>query len=93
MKHLNKTGFSYVVIMANNDHIKTLSTFLPSKITKQKYAMLFYTVHRDNSETLTHIKCSNNLEQLQLQANQFKSWYNYPIKLYKELQGNIYPIS
>ena len=88
---MNKTCFSYVVITHNNPDLAKEDTYLDKNKYKKsaKYAMLFRTVHKDNSETLTHIRYSSNMEELQKAANSFISWYNYPLSLCKDMQGNI----
>lgn len=88
---MNKTCFSYVVIVYNNPDLANERTYLNQNKYKKsaKYAMLFRTVHKDNSETLTHMRYSSNMEELQKVANSFISWYNYPLALRKDMQGNI----
>lgn len=87
---MNKTGFSYVVIKYNNPAFAKESTLLDNKYKKSaKYAMFFRTVHKDSSESLTHIKYLSDMEELQRVANSFVSWYNYPLSIYKDIQGYI----
>jgi len=81
--------YSYVVIKHNYSDLAKESTFFESKYKKTKYAALYFTVHKDKSETFTHIIYSNNLEELQNKANVFLSWYNYPLNLCKNIQGYI----
>lgn len=82
-------GYSYVVIKHNYSDLAKESTYFESKYKKTKYAALYYTVHKDKSETFTHVVYSNNLDKLQIQANNFVSWYNYPLNLFKDIKGNI----
>lgn len=86
-----KTGYSYVIIKHNDPVFARESTYLDSNKYKKsaKYAMFFKTVHMDKSETLTHIKYSSDMEELQANAEGFISWYNYPLNLCKNIQGYI----
>jgi hypothetical protein len=88
-KHINQTGFSYVAIRHNIEEYKRISTYLPSKVTNKKYAIFYYTVNKDSSEILTKIECSNDLDKLQAIADNYPSWYNYPMGYFKQLQGDI----
>lgn len=83
------TPFNYAVIKHNHKELERESTLLPSKWSNKKYAMLLKQHHKDSSESISFIKYSNNLEELQCDASKYETWYNYPIGLYKELQGNI----
>jgi hypothetical protein len=56
---------------------------------KKKYAMIVKGVHKDHSESIYFILYSNDLQELQEKAKQYPSWYNYPIGLRKDIQGNI----
>lgn len=88
-KLIGKEGYTYVVIKHNDELFSHDSTLLRSKWKKTKYICLFKTMHKDGSESLTHYKCSNNLEAIQKEAKEYVSWYNYPIGLRKDLQGYI----
>jgi hypothetical protein len=88
MKTTNK--YSYVIIKHNNEYLKTLSVLFSNKYKERaKYAMLTKIVHADGSENIAFIDYSNDLEKLHDRAKGFISWYNYPLGLYKEIQGNI----
>jgi hypothetical protein len=82
-----KTGYSYVIIKHNDPTFEREKTYFESKYKKTKYAMFNKTIHKDGSETLTSIKYSNDIEQLQNEASQYISWYNYPLGVSKNIQG------
>lgn len=84
-----KTSYSYVIIKHNCPELKKESTLLENNYKSTKYAMLNKIVHKDGSENISTITYSNDLEGLQKRANQFVSWYNYPIGLSKNIQGYI----
>lgn len=85
-----ENGYNYMVIVDNNEQLKSLSTLLENKYNKRaKYAMRLMIAHKDGSENVSAIMYSNDLGAFQKQANEFVSWYNYPIGLYKPLDGII----
>ena len=61
-----ESGYNYVIIKESYPELERESVLLENKYLKsKKYAMIFKQVHKDNSESITHIKYSNNLQELQ----------------------------
>lgn len=84
------TAYNYVIIKNNCPELEKESTLLHNKYKKsKKYAFINKGIHRDGSESIYYIEYSNNLEELQSKAVKFISWYNYPLGLYKDIQGNV----
>lgn len=85
-----KTQYSYVIIRHNNKELSQVYTLLDSKHNpKAKFAIIFKTCHKDGSESITHIRYSNDLLHLHNIAIQYPTWFNYPLGLYKSMAGNI----
>lgn len=82
-------SYSYAIIKHNNPYFEKESTLLENKYKKTKYAFIEKVVHKDGSENIANIYYSNNLEKLQVLANGYTSWYNYPLNLCKNMQGFI----
>jgi len=82
-----KTEFNYAIIKENNPNFERESVLSENKYKPTKYALIIKGCHKDGSELIYFIKYSNNLEALHSDAKQYPSWYNYPIGIYKELQG------
>ena len=88
------TPYNYVIIKHNYPELERESTLLDSPYKpKKKYAAIYKQMHKDGSESIAFITYDNDLEKLQNSANGHVSWYNYPLGLYKEMQGNIYKIN
>lgn len=82
--------YSYVIIKNNHPELERESVLLENNYKKsKKYAMLNKIVHKDGSENISTIIYSNDLESLQKRANNYVSWYNYPLGLSKNIQGFI----
>jgi len=81
--------YSYAMLMHNSESVRNTQTFLPTKHKKTKYAVMYKTVHKDWSETITHIKYGNDLETLQNDIKTYPSWYDYVNKLTKNIQGYV----
>ena len=82
---------SYVIIKHNDKTFGSLSALLENKYNpKAKYVLIEKITNKDSSESISRVLYSSNLEKLQELANKYVSWYNYPLNLYKEMQGNIY---
>lgn len=87
-------GYSYVIIKNNYPQLERESTLLHNKYkANSKYAFIQKYVHKDGSESICFIDYSNDLEALQKRANGFISWYNYPIGIYKNIQGYLSTLS
>lgn len=87
-------GYSYVLIKENSPALDSENVLLHNKYDKKKkYAFISKVVHKDNSENIGYIEYSNDLASLQLRAEGFVSWYNYPANLYKDIQQNINQIN
>lgn len=87
---MSYTPYNYVIIKESYPELERESTLLNSKFLKsKKYAMLFKQSYKDGSESITHIKYSNNLNGLQSVAEGFSSWYNYPLGKFQDIKGNI----
>lgn len=86
--------YSYVIIKNNYPQLERESTLLHNKYkANSKYAFIQKCVHKDGSESICFIDYSNDLEALQKRANGFISWYNYPIGIYKNIQGYLSTLS
>lgn len=87
---MKNTSYGYVIIKHNYPELERETTLLPNNYNdKKKYAFIQKTVHKDGSESIDFIRYSNDLEELQTQANNYQSWYNYPLGLRKDIQGFI----
>ena len=83
-------AYSYAIIKYNNPSLETERVLLENKYKKnKKYALIQKSVHKDGSESVCNIYYTNNLNELQEQANGYISWYNYPLNLCKNIQGYI----
>jgi hypothetical protein len=83
-------AYNYVIIKDNNPTFERESTLLDNKYKKsKKYVFITKMIHKDSSESTASIQYSNDLAELQQRANGFISWYNYPMKLSKNIQGFI----
>lgn len=84
-------GYSYVIIKENNSELAHLNTLAQDNkwLKTKKYAFICKSVCNDGSEFIGFIKYSNDLAYFQKEANNFVSWYNYPIGLTKNIQGYI----
>ena len=92
MRTISKNGsYSYVIIKENYPQLAQERTLAKDNkyLKSKKYAFICKTVCADKSEFIGFIKYSNDLQALQNEASDFVSWYNYPIGLYKDTQGNI----
>lgn len=86
--------YNYAIIKENYPELGRESVLDPSKnankySSKKKYAMIIKGVHKDGSESIYFIKYSNNLQEMQEKANNYISWYNYPLGISKSIQGNL----
>lgn len=90
-----KRKYSYAIIKYNNPYFERESVLDPdgNNYRNTKYAMFVKGVHGDGSESVYFIVYNSNLEKLQEMANNYPSWYNYPMGLYREMQGNILELS
>ncbi len=85
-----KVQYNYVIIKENYPDLERESTLLNNDYNaKKKYAFINKGVHKDGSESIYFIDYSNDLQLLQERASEYKSWYNYPIRLSKNIQGYI----
>lgn len=83
-------AYSYKIIKENYPELERESALLENNYSaKKKYAMIGKLVHKDGSESIDTIVYSNDIVSLQNRANQFPSWYNYPLGLTKNIQGYI----
>lgn len=87
------TNYNYVIIQANSPIFAQQSTLLDNNYKPTKYCIIYKTVYRDGSESITRIVYSNNLEKLQNDAKGYISWYNYVAGLKKNIQGYISEIN
>lgn len=81
--------YNYAIIKENYPELERESVLTHNKWKNKKYAMLVKGVHKDGSESIYFIKYSNDLEELQNEAKDFPSWYNYPLGVSKSIQGYI----
>ena len=89
-----KTEYNYAIIKESYPELARETVLDPSKDAnkynaKKKYAMIVKGCFKDGSEGIYFIRYSNELQELHKQAAQYPSWYNYPIGLRKDIQGNI----
>jgi hypothetical protein len=82
--------YNYVIIKHNYPELEREYTLLNNKYNaKKKYAFINKIVHKDGSENIAFIDYGNDLEAFQLRVANCESWYNYPLKLTKNIQGYI----
>lgn len=85
-----KTAYSYVIVKENHPELERERVLLENKYkSKAKYALINKIVHKDGSENISYITYSSDLQSLHERAKGFISWYNYPLKLTKNIQGYI----
>ena len=84
---MKNTAYSYVIIKENNPTWEKERVLLKNKYdAKKKYVLIQKSVHTDGSESINSIDYSNDMAKFQLQANDYVSWYNYVLKLKKDIQ-------
>ncbi len=83
------TKYSYYIIKENNPYFAQEPTLLKNNYKATKYAMIEKIVNKDGSENIANIYYSNDMVKLQNTASTALSWYNYPLSLKKDIQGNI----
>jgi hypothetical protein len=82
--------YNYIIIKENNESMQRESVLTHNKYLKsKKYAYICKGVHKDGSESIYFIEYSNDIELLQKRANEYVSWYNYPLGLSKSINGYI----
>lgn len=85
--------YNYVIIKENYSELERETTLGENKYqAKKKYAFIVKQVHKDGSESISYIQYENDLEKLHKQAEQYVSWYNYPIGVGKGLNGDLMKI-
>lgn len=89
-----KSQYNYAIIKESYPELARETVLDPSKDAnkynaKKKYAMIVKGCFKDGSEGIYFIRYSNDLQCLTDMAKQYPSWYNYPIGLRKDMQGNI----
>lgn len=85
--------YGYMVIRFNHPDYERKSTLLHNDYKKSKrYAIFNYSAHKDGSESLNFIEYSDDLEDLHNRAKDYPTWFNYPIGLFKPIDGEIQPI-
>lgn len=84
------TPYNYVIIKHNYPELERESTLITSPYKpKKKYAAIYKQSHKDGSESISFIAYDNDLEKLHKAANNHPTWFNYPLNLFKDMQGNI----
>ncbi len=82
--------YNYAIIQENHVGLRSMSVLDNNPYNaKKKYALLVKGVHKDSSESVYYIKYSNDLEELHTRAKAYPTWYNYPIGISKDLEGNL----
>ena len=82
--------YHYIIIKENYPELERESALSYNKYRKtKKYAFIDKGIHKDGSESIYYIDYSNDLAELQQRANEFISWYNYPMNLSKSINGYI----
>lgn len=82
--------YNYIIIKNNYPELEKETVLLSNNYkAKMKYAFINKQVHNDGTENINFIEYSNDLEEFQKRANQFVSWYNYPLGLSKNIEGYI----
>ena len=79
----------YVIIKENFKDLKFESTILRSIYKDKKYAMIEKVCLTDDTEKICRIVYSDDLTALQSKAEDYISWYNYPLGFYKQMNGTI----
>lgn len=87
-----KLPYNYAIIKENFPDLERESTLIPGKWKNKKYAMIIKVVHKDGTESITYIKYRNDLQGLQNDARGFVSWFNYPLGIAKNINGNLMEI-
>lgn len=86
---MRTTSFNYAIVRNNYDDAKRETTLLPSPHKKTKYVLIEKQCFTDGSEAINRIIYSNNLNKLTELAKGYVSYYNYPMGVCMDLQGNI----
>lgn len=86
---MKSTSYSYVIIKENYPELKFESVLLKNNYLPTKYVFIEKVSQKDGSEAISNIYYSNDLAALQLRAEKYVSWYNYPANLYKDMQQHI----
>jgi MinD superfamily P-loop ATPase len=86
---MKSTSYCYAVIVKNYPALDRETVLLKNRYKKTKYAFIEKVSQKDGSEAISNIYYSNDLAALQLKAEGYVSWYNYPANLYKDMQQNI----
>lgn len=82
-------NYSYAIIKDNYKYLAQESTLLDNDYRDTKYALIEKQCFKDGSEGINRIIYSDDLQGLQERATGYISWYNYPMKLSKNIQGYI----
>lgn len=83
-------AYSYAIIKDNNPTFQREFTLLENKYKPTaKYVLIEKITHKDGSENISRILYSNDIAKFQVLANNYVSWYNYPLNLCKNIQGFI----
>jgi hypothetical protein len=85
--------YNYVIIKENNSYLAQESALLDNVYLPTKYALIEKQCFKDGSEAINRIQYSNDLQKLSEIAKNYISWYNYPIGIYKDIQGNLCHLS
>lgn len=87
-------AYNYVIIKESYPELEKESVLLNNNYTaKKKFAFIQKMVHADKSESIGFIDYSNDIIELQNRASKFVSWYNYPIGIYKSIQGYLHELN
>ena len=82
----NQAQTSNVFLLNHLRHFKNLKTLIIKNPIDNSNAQSGYL-------TINVIESLTHLQKLQETASGYISWYNYPLNLMKEIQGNIYQIN
>lgn len=84
---------NYGILQFNNPFFAKESAILENDYKPTKYALIEKKIipytQKGGNEVVTRIIYSDDLEDLSQKLKKYQSWYNYPIGVYKDIQGNI----
>ena len=82
--------YGYTILKYNTPELERESTLLKNNYKKSKvYALIYKSVYKDQSESITHIEYSNDYLDLAFKARVFVSWYDYIEGKKRDIQGYI----
>jgi hypothetical protein len=77
----------YAIVLENYPDLQKESTTIPTRDSKEKYAMIIKKPFEDK-EVIQEIVFSDNLDTLSSAAKEYDSYYIYPNKTGRDFKGN-----